>query len=73
MQHLNVNVSLHMEYVDNLSTPCPLHEQPKDEIMHVLKALHNVIACVPNSLTNTRKHFAGNFTICITTITHNFR
>ena len=44
-----------MEYFGSLSSPYPLHEQPKDEILFLGTA-----QCVPNSLTITRKHFTGN-------------
>ena len=51
-----------MEYFGDLSGPCLLHEQPKDEI----------ILCVLNSLIIKSKHFAGNFNARVTTITYNF-
>ena len=53
-----------MEHVGNLSIPCPLHEQPKDEII-----VASDCARVPNCLVNRRKHFAGNFNTCVNTVT----
>ena len=60
MQPLNVNISL---YFGNLSSPCPLHEQAKDEIIFLGTAQCNYM--VPNSLIIRRKHFAGNFNTCV--------
>ena len=56
-----------MEYFGKLSGPCPIHEQPKDEII-----INNAIICVLNSLIIRSKHFAGNFNPCVITIIYNF-
>ena len=53
-----------MEYFSNLSCSCPLHEQPKDEII----LLAGDCTCVPNCLVIRRKHFADNFNTYITII-----
>ena len=43
-----------MEYFGNLSSPCPLHEQPKDEIIFLSTA-----QC--NCMSELLEVFAGNF------------
>ena len=40
-----LNATFECLHNGNLSSPGPLHQQPKDEII-----LHNAFTCVPNSL-----------------------
>ena len=56
-----------MEYFGNLSGPCPLHEQPKDEIICTMQLYECLTALIIRS-----KHFAGNCNACVIAVTYNF-
>ena len=57
-----------MEYVSNLCSPCPLHEQPKGEFIF----LGSISAqYVSNSFSVRRKHFAEKIIMHVLSLYNN--